>query len=132
MTRCLVIFLVISIVASILPDCYLTSLFRFGDMLGHYHQHLHEADGGEQAFLDFFSEYLSCHTDHTEDASEPGEHPIQHRHGHQCFCSLPLISVPAPTCLCSLPEMTSGPLTVVPQPWASSTYLDDIWQPPRA
>ena len=129
MKKGLVLYIALNLFAGAMPDCYLLSAFSFGKIILHYQKH-HEESG----ILDFLAQHYLDHSHSTEGPHDHQNLPFHHHHeGQQCFASSALFfhqqaTLQAPNTL----FIASTPARLYDQPSLSASYLNEIWQPPRA
>lgn len=133
MKKFLVIYLIFSFCASALPDSYTISLFQFGNLLSHFHDH-NTADHHMTGISFLISHYFENHH-HEHDHDKHHELPFNDQHNGiiNASAQLPFILPhhfpPVADSTCTNRDLA---IIVKSQPFHSGSYLDDIWQPPRA
>jgi hypothetical protein len=134
MHKYLSIFLIINLLASILPSNVVVSVFEFGNLIAHYQEHKNEAK--EYSFLQFLEEHYN---DEKHIASDPSHHeklPFHHHHSDNCGHVALQLSVLLPPSEVSFfafitPEIVSQKLIVQSPQCNASHFSGDIWQPPK-
>ncbi len=135
MKKHLPIFLAFQILATSSPTGHgMETIIKMGAFFHHFVHHLtcHQEKIG---IVDFVKLHYFDHEHHETDHAEHENLPFQHHHHDQKNL--------APQTPCLLPpfhtivafpklEIVSNSLISQSQQWHSSSYLGDIWQPPKA
>jgi hypothetical protein len=129
MKRGLVLYIALNLFAGALPDCYLISAASLGKIIFHYREH-HEESG----LLDFLAQHYLDHSHTTQGPHDHQNLPFHHHHeGQQCFASSALFFHPqSPFQAAHTVYIESTQARLYDQPSHSASYLNEIWQPPRA
>ncbi|MCF8244953.1 MAG: hypothetical protein K9J37_11190 [Saprospiraceae bacterium] len=134
MKKFLPIFLAFQILATSSPSNQgMQTIFKMGAFFHHFLHHL-TCDQENIGIAGFVKLHYSDHHHHEADHNEHKNLPFQHHHDHQNL---------APQSPCLVPQYVgigtlltwktfSSPVTGRSEHWHSSSYLDNIWQPPKA
>lgn len=133
MQKWIVLYLVFSVLAFALPTGYAIAVFKFGGLIAHYHDH--RQDGPKSNFLSYLADHYLEEKHHDADHRDHENLPFHDHHGESVnFASQTPYTPPV------LPSSLAAPKLIIQCDLVmtdithcpTSSYLDDIWQPPKA
>jgi len=134
MQKWLLIYLIFNLLAIHLPKDYAISIFKLGNLVGHFHQHQHES--AELSFFHFLADHYAQQEHHDADHENHKDLPFHPHQGDSASSTSTLVLFFIPQTVEKLIFLNGESALVARnfsnQYWLSSLMPGEIWQPPRA
>jgi hypothetical protein len=133
MKKWLIRYLVLNFLAFSLPGSYTVSMFKLGGLISHFHEH--EQDGSEPGFFAYLTSHYFEKKHHEADHRNHEKLPFHDHHSENVnFVSqTPSLQPVDPSTFDASKLIIQSDLVITEiKICHASTYLGDIWQPPKA